>query len=76
MSSVSLCASIICRMDEKEEIMKGLKHFLYKGHEVVVFHILDPREITFDFNERVRFKDIVAFALTKSITTKTLSINL
>ena len=45
-------------MDDKEEIMKGLKHFLYKGHEVIVFHILDPKEITFDFNERVRFKDI------------------
>ena len=45
-------------MDDKEEILKGLKHFLYKGHEVIVFHVLDPKEIKFDFNERVRFQDI------------------
>jgi len=45
-------------MDDKEKILTGLKHFLYKGHEVIVFHVLDPKEITFDFNERVRFQDI------------------
>jgi len=45
-------------MDNPEEILKGLKHLLYKGHEVLVFHILDPREIDFDFEERVRFRDM------------------
>ena len=45
-------------MDSPEEILKGLKHLLYKGHEVLVFHILDPREINFDFKERVRFRDM------------------
>tara|TARA_B100000519_G_C14229396_1_gene431635 strand:+ start:701 stop:1591 length:891 start_codon:yes stop_codon:yes gene_type:complete len=45
-------------MDNPVKIMKGLKHLLYKGHEVLVFHILDPREIDFDFKERVRFKDM------------------
>ena len=32
--------------------------FLYKGHEVIIFHILDPQEIKFDFKERIRFKDL------------------
>ena len=45
-------------MDDQEEVLMGLKHFLYKGHEVIVFHILDPKEINFDFDERVRFKDL------------------
>ena len=45
-------------MDEQEDVLTGLKHFLYKGHEVIVFHILDPQEINFDFDERVRFKDL------------------
>ena len=45
-------------MDDRENILTGLKHFLYKGHEVIVFHVLDPKEITLDFNERVRFKDM------------------
>ena len=45
-------------MDNPEKILKGLKHLLYKGHEVLVFHVLDPREIDFDFKERVRFKDM------------------
>ena len=45
-------------MDEEQSILKGLKHFLYKGHEIIIFHILDPQEIKFDFKERVRFKDL------------------
>ena len=45
-------------MDDQAKVLSGLKHFLYKGHEVIVFHILDPKEITFDFDERVRFKDL------------------
>ena len=36
----------------------GLKHFLYKGHEVIVFHILDFQEVNFNFNDRIRFKDL------------------
>lgn len=45
-------------MDNQQKIMMGLKHFLHKGHEVIVFHILDPKEIEFDFNERMKFVDL------------------
>ena len=45
-------------LDSPEEILSGLQHFRYKGHEVLVFHILDPQEINLDYTTRTRFKDI------------------
>ena len=44
--------------DDPEDILSGLQHFRYKGHEVVVFHVLDPQEITLDFSQRTRFRDM------------------
>ena len=44
--------------DNPEDIISGLQHFRYKGHEVVVFHILDPQELTLDFSQRTRFRDM------------------
>lgn len=43
--------------DDPQKTFNGLKHFKYNGHEVVVFHILDPEEMEFNFNERTRFID-------------------
>ena len=43
--------------DNPEDIIKGLKHFRYKGHEIVVFHVLDPKELTLEFDQNTRFKD-------------------
>ena len=31
---------------------------MYKGHEVIVFHVLDNEEIEFDFKDRVKFVDL------------------
>jgi uncharacterized protein (DUF58 family) len=42
-------------MDDPAEIISGLKHFRHKGHEVVVFQILDPRELDLDFAGEVEF---------------------
>ncbi|MDZ7331478.1 MAG: DUF58 domain-containing protein [candidate division KSB1 bacterium] len=44
--------------DEPESVISGLKHFRHKKHEVIVFHILDPMEINFNFNRTSRFKDM------------------
>ena len=44
--------------DSPEEVLSGLQHFRYKGHEVVVFHILDPQELKLDFSQRTRFRDM------------------
>ena len=45
-------------IDDPEDVLTGLQHFRYKGHEVIVFHILDPQELTLDFSQRVRFRDL------------------
>ena len=42
-------------MDDPAEIISGLKHFRHRGHEVVVFQILDPRELDLDFAGEVEF---------------------
>jgi len=44
--------------DQPEEIISGLKHFRHKKHEVIVFHILDPKEKSFAFEKEAVFKDL------------------
>ena len=44
-------------MDNPNAVMGGLRHLRHKGHEVIVFHILDKLELNFDFNERIKFID-------------------
>lgn len=45
-------------MDDPETLLMGLKHFRHRRHEVIVFHILDPREIDLDFRDEVEFEDL------------------
>ena len=45
-------------LDDPVEVINGLKHFRYKHQEVIVFHILDRKELEFDFNSRTRFLDM------------------
>jgi uncharacterized protein (DUF58 family) len=45
-------------LDDAETIISGLKHFRYNNHEVIVFHILDPRERDFAFPREAVFKDM------------------
>lgn len=44
--------------DEPDKIVSGLKHFRHKKHEVLLFHILDPFEVSFAFNKEAVFLDI------------------
>ncbi|MCY3773680.1 MAG: DUF58 domain-containing protein [Gemmatimonadetes bacterium] len=44
-------------IDDVEQIMNALMHFRFKGHEVLVFHIVDREELTFPFTETARFDD-------------------
>lgn len=44
--------------DSPEAILSGLKHFRHRKHEVILFHILDPKERYFDFPQEAIFKDI------------------
>ncbi len=45
-------------LDDPARVLSGLKHFRHDGHEVLVFHILDPREIDFAYSGDVRFRDL------------------
>ena len=45
-------------MDDPETVLMGLKHFRHRKHEVIVFHILDPREIDLDYRGEVEFQDL------------------
>lgn len=44
-------------IDEPEEVINGLKHFRHRGHELVVFHLLDPVELSLDYGGEVTFVD-------------------
>lgn len=45
-------------LDDADSVINGLKHFRHRGHEVIVFHILDPQELKFEFRDRTLFRDI------------------
>jgi uncharacterized protein (DUF58 family) len=45
-------------MDDPDELLMGLKHFRHRRHEVIVFHVLDPREIDLDYRDEVEFEDL------------------
>lgn len=45
-------------LDDPDKIISGLKHFRHKKHEVILFHILDPRERDFAFPTEAVFKDL------------------
>ena len=38
------------------ELMTGLRHFRHKGHEVIIFHVMDPFERDFPFDDLTLFK--------------------
>jgi uncharacterized protein (DUF58 family) len=41
--------------DDEEGFERGLQQLRFGGHEVIVFHVLDPDEIDFPFQGRVKF---------------------
>jgi len=45
-------------LDDTEEVIRGLKHFQFRGNDVIVFHILDPHETDFPFERATRFEDL------------------
>ena len=45
-------------LDEPEHIVHGLRHFRFRGSEVIVFHLIDPAELTFPFERAARFRDV------------------
>jgi uncharacterized protein (DUF58 family) len=44
--------------DDPDALVGALKHFRHKKHDVIVFHTLDPAEITFPFDDVTRIEDL------------------
>ena len=45
-------------LDDPESVVRGLRHFQFRGADVVVFHVLDPHELEFPFDRATRFEDL------------------
>jgi len=45
-------------LDDPERVIRGLKHFRFRGTDVIVFHLLDPDELAFPFQRATRFEDM------------------
>jgi len=58
MSRRGLVVLISDLLDEPSRVIEGLKHFRFRGTDVVVFHVLDPDELTFPFERAARFRDL------------------
>lgn len=43
--------------DEQERVKKAISHFLHKKHEVILYHILDPLELSLDFRGALELVD-------------------
>ena len=50
-------------LDEPAEILKGLRYFRFKGNDVIVFHLLDPAELSLPFEGNILFEDLEALNL-------------
>src|SRR4029450_13621975 len=56
---------IICLLsdclEDLEPILAGLRHLRFRGHEVILFHILHPDEVKFPLDGNVRFIGLEGF---------------
>jgi hypothetical protein len=45
-------------LDDPDEVIRGLRHFQYRGTDIIVFQVLDPDELAFPFERATRFEDL------------------
>ncbi len=45
-------------LTDAEPFMKALYHLRHRGHEIIVFHILDEAEVYFPFEGLIEFEDV------------------
>ena len=44
--------------DEPAALTKALQHFVYKKHQIIIFHVMDPAELEFPFRKILSFVDM------------------
>jgi uncharacterized protein (DUF58 family) len=47
--------------DDVPDLLAGLKHLRHKRHEVILWHVLDPYELTFPFQQSTLFRGLEAY---------------
>jgi len=45
-------------LDCDRDLLRGLEHLRFRGHDVAVFHTLDPAELSFEFDGARRFRGL------------------
>jgi len=45
-------------LDDPERISQAIHHFRHRKHEVLVFHVLDPQEVSFTFEREAVYVDL------------------
>jgi uncharacterized protein (DUF58 family) len=45
-------------LDDPARVIDGLRHFRFRGNDVIVLHVIDPAELTFPFERPTRFRDM------------------
>ena len=44
--------------EDPDNVMDGLRHLAFRGNDVIVFQLLDPAELRFDFQDAAQFVDM------------------
>ena len=44
--------------DEPDAILEAIKPLRFLGNDLIVFHVLDPQEINFDYDDASSFEDL------------------
>ncbi len=44
--------------DAPDQVMNGLRHLAFRGNDLIVFQVLDPAELQFDFPDAAQFVDM------------------
>jgi uncharacterized protein (DUF58 family) len=58
MSKRGLVVVVSDLLDRPDDVIRGLRQFRQRGTDVIVFHVLDPQELRFQFDGEARFRDL------------------
>ncbi len=45
-------------LTDPEPVLQSLHHLRHRGHEIILFHILDEAEVSFPFEGLIEFQDV------------------
>jgi len=44
-------------LDDQQQVIEALHHLRFRGHDIIIFQVLDYSEVAFEFDGQVRFED-------------------